>query len=394
MKAAPAESDALAFYRALPPVRCFEDATDLSFFRPAPDDWIVVLSDIRGSTRAIQEGRYKDVNLIGAATIAAIQNACGERGFPFVFGGDGSTALLPEALAERARPELERLQKHARENFGFELRVGLVPLAEVHRLGARVYVGRYERARGSASALFLGGGLSAAERLLKKDPAGARFLIDSSRAQGAPSLETLSCRWAPIPSRRGQMISILVQPLDAERASEVYGSLWAELQHLIEDEKSRPVDPASMRMERFLPGLRREVRLRKDLGLGGAFRKIVAQMIVARVVHWLPWLPMTAAWRSYLADVAATSDYRKLDDALRMVLDCSAEQADALEAALERRYRAGELAYGVHRSSAALMTCLVGGLAPGQHVHFIDGNDGGYAMASRDLKERASKRPL
>jgi len=32
------------------------------------------------------------------------------------------------------------------------------------------------------------------------------------------------------------------------------------------------------------------------------------------------------------------------------------------------------------------MTCFVEGLQPGQHVHFIDGSGGGYAMAAKRLK--------
>ena len=46
--------------------------------------------------------------------------------------------------------------------------------------------------------------------------------------------------------------------------------------------------------------------------------------------------------------------------------------------------RAGRLAYGLHRSSAALITCLVRSYA-GQHLHFVDGADGGYALAAREL---------
>ena len=32
------------------------------------------------------------------------------------------------------------------------------------------------------------------------------------------------------------------------------------------------------------------------------------------------------------------------------------------------------------------MTCFVDGLSDGKHIHFIDGGDGGYAMAAMKLK--------
>ena len=63
-------------------------------FFPAPDDWVIVITDIRSSSTAVAEGRYKDVNMMGGAAICAVQNATGSRDWPFVFGGDGATLLI------------------------------------------------------------------------------------------------------------------------------------------------------------------------------------------------------------------------------------------------------------------------------------------------------------
>ncbi|MFT6583614.1 MAG: hypothetical protein ACJAU6_004072 [Alphaproteobacteria bacterium] len=53
------------FYADLPGFHDFSEVTDLSLYQPLPDDWLIVLADIKGSTKAISEGRYKDVNMIG-----------------------------------------------------------------------------------------------------------------------------------------------------------------------------------------------------------------------------------------------------------------------------------------------------------------------------------------
>tara|TARA_B110000483_G_scaffold169827_1_gene200856 strand:+ start:686 stop:814 length:129 start_codon:yes stop_codon:yes gene_type:complete len=37
------------------------------------------------------------------------------------------------------------------------------------------------------------------------------------------------------------------------------------------------------------------------------------------------------------------------------------------------------------------MTCLIQGMDEGEHIHFIDGGDGGYTMASRELKLQIQK---
>jgi hypothetical protein len=62
------------FYRNLKPIESFQLATDTGMHDNLPLDWFVVLTDVIGSTVAIERGRYKDVNTIGAATIMGIIN--------------------------------------------------------------------------------------------------------------------------------------------------------------------------------------------------------------------------------------------------------------------------------------------------------------------------------
>lgn len=92
---------------------------------------------------------------------------------------------------------------------------------------------------------------------------------------------------------------------------------------------------------------------------------------------------------AYVRQVVENSDFRKYDDGLRMVLDCSPE----LERALTRRLAeaaSNEVArYGLHRQDAAMMTCFTPSALRSDHVHFIDGAQGGYASASTALKAMA-----
>jgi hypothetical protein len=89
---------------------------------------------------------------------------------------------------------------------------------------------------------------------------------------------------------------------------------------------------------------------------------------------------------AYREEVRRNSDYRKVADTLHMVLDCTAAQSVAIEAYLERLRTQGKIAYGLHRADRALMTCLVFSLEESRHVHFVDGADGGYALAALQLK--------
>lgn len=99
--------DGHPFYAELQSFDDFEAVSDLTRYTPAPDDWLVVIADIKGSTQAISEGRYKDVNMVGAACITAVLNVTRNHEIPYVFGGDGATLMVPPDTLPRVRRLVE-----------------------------------------------------------------------------------------------------------------------------------------------------------------------------------------------------------------------------------------------------------------------------------------------
>lgn len=91
----------------------------------------------------------------------------------------------------------------------------------------------------------------------------------------------------------------------------------------------------------------------------------------------------------YLQQVVENSDFRKFDDGLRMILDCTPELAAELEQRLAAAAAEGVVRYGLHEQDAAMMTCFTPSVMRADHVHFIDGARGGYASAATVLKTRA-----
>lgn len=70
-----------------------------------------------------------------------------------------------------------------------------------------------------------------------------------------------------------------------------------------------------------------------------------------------------------------------------MVLSGSSEQRVRLAAYLEPLAQQKKFVFGVHASSAALITCLINNHDT-DHVHFLDAADGGYAMAAKGMKRQ------
>ena len=97
------------FYSQLPLLTDFRAISRAENFAPLPDDWHVVMSDVRDSTVAVQSGQYKNVNTVGAALITALLNAAGAIEIPFIFEGDGSTLCVPPELLDDARAAAWRM---------------------------------------------------------------------------------------------------------------------------------------------------------------------------------------------------------------------------------------------------------------------------------------------
>ncbi len=96
--------DSESFYAGVLSFSAFSTLMEPAHYAPLPDDWSVGIADVIQSTKAIEAKRYKAVNMAGAAVIAAVTNALGEREFPFVFGGDGASfAVAPARSRESTR---------------------------------------------------------------------------------------------------------------------------------------------------------------------------------------------------------------------------------------------------------------------------------------------------
>ena len=96
-----------------------------------PDTWWIALCDVVMSTRAIEDGRYRSVNIAGAALITAVKNALPGADLPFVFGGDGATLLVPPEHRDTVEAVLAETVMWVREALGLDLRAALIPVAAV-----------------------------------------------------------------------------------------------------------------------------------------------------------------------------------------------------------------------------------------------------------------------
>ncbi len=379
-----AQAGETGFYDSVPLFDAFEGVADEANYHALPDGWVLALADIVNSTGAIAEGRYKTVNMAGASVISALMNALDEKAMPFVFGGDGALAVLPAAMAGRAREALAAVKTWVLEDLGLELRAALVPVADIRADGLDMRVARFKASEEVSYAMFAGGGASWAEAAMK----AGRYQVDAAPPGSRPDLTGLSCRWNPIKSRHGSIASIIALPGEKGSGPE-FQALIADVVALADQEErhAHPVPELGPEARLSIDGIGAEARARSPRrGRLLARLWITLQTLLLFVCFRMGWNIGTFDIDRYRRDLANNTDFRKFDDGLKMTLDISAARLALIEARLRRAEVEGVGRYGLHQQDSALMTCIVPTPMSRDHMHFVDGASGGYAVAASKLK--------
>ena len=377
------------FYAALPAFSDFDRVLDAANYVPLPADWVVAVSDVVGSTNAIAEGRYKAVNMAGASVISAVMNACSGLSFPFAFGGDGASLALPPSCRGPVAQELAATAAWVKRELALNLRVGMVSMADIRASGHDVRVARFSPSPFVSYAQFSGGGMQWAEEQLKQ----GRLALAPAADGALPDLTGLSCRWAPIEAKKGEILSIVVVPLD-ETDPGRFATLVDDLMVALAKDtgEGHPLNKQNLRLALLPRGLDMEARASAPPGRR-LLRKawILIETALGKVGELTGWKPGGIDIGHYRDTVAVNTDFRKYGDGLRMTVDVDEVASRQVEALLVQAAKEGIAHYGLHRQREALMTCIVPSFSSNDHLHFIDGAGGGYAQAARMLKEAGAR---
>ena len=374
------------FYSSLNSFDEFSGVGELDQYMRLPDDWVVLTSDVVGSTKAIEAGHYKQVNMVGAASIMSVLNVCDKIEVPFSFGGDGGLIVVPQDVASAASAELAKLQAGCEPMFGLKLRVAAIGVGDLRAGGGEILVRKFKLNGANHLAMFAGEGTRLADEWLKSDDeAHKRFQVSVENVE-APDLDGLSCRWEPLASVNGVMVTLIVDKIGTEQID-----IAGEISNLLNSPLAEftPVKDQSLKF-RFPPrGLKVEVAAALKRG---TYLRRYSWALFTSSMQWLceKFKIKIGDYdgQHYRDELISNTDFRKMDGALRMVLDLSLDQAQLLEDWLEGQFQNRRMIYGTWRSKQALMTCMLFDLTQSRHLHLVDGADGGYALAAKAYKNR------
>lgn len=360
-----------------------------NFFQLVPSDWSVLVTDIRDSTLAVERGQYQDVNLLAASSVIACVNLAKQHGLdiPFVFGGDGATCLVPNSLVDECLRGLSELQFRGETNFNLHLRVGALPVTELQVAKHEIRIAKFHVTTGYEQAILLGQGLIEAERIIKSRPA---VPVSQPPTKSSLDLSGLECRWNTIqpPAKAQRILCLIVKSTSSEWQHQIFEHLLNDLDTIFGSYTERhPVRTIHLRLSSKIDKLKHEA-LAKFSGLYGLHTlSTFMAVLLARLYFKYNLKLAQVRGHVYLTQLVAATDNLKIDGVLKTVVAGTPEQIRVFLDILQRLEEQRKIDFGYHISEASVITCFVQKRNAG-HIHFLDGAEGGYTLAGKELKQK------
>lgn len=385
------------FYKKMEPVNFFSDIFNSKYLHKVPDNWYLVITDVMDSTRAIEQGRYKDVNIAGGMAAIAISNAFNDMDFPFIFGGDGITFLIPDTIHNQVRDILYNTKIKVKELFDLSLRTGTVPVIDLLEKGHDLTIAKLKISQYYNQAIISGSGIEYAETLIKQKGTNNPYLIYGTNDLSVVADFTgFTCRWKDILSNKGETISTIIKIRKQDDINEVtmFSEITLKMNEIFgEESEYHPLTQENLQLANTGEYLAKESRVisGRTKGINYMFRllNIFFQLFGTKIA-----MKYNLKLKSYWYELnklkqyqILSADFRKFDGMLKMILRCTSESRQKWQDYLESLYGDNKIFYGIHVSNRALMTCILHSGSK-REVHFIDGADGGYALAAKQLKQQ------
>jgi acylphosphatase len=356
-------------------------------FNVVPEDWHVIITDIKNSTFAVMNDRHQTVNLIATGSIVTVLNIAFSAGLeiPFFFGGDGSTFIVPASIAEVAMKALNLYKAYTLTNFDLELRVGVVPVRQIYSNGNTLQIARFKNTSIFSIPVVLGNGLNYAEKIIK----GADYLVQEYEApEEELDLTGMQCRWDQIapPDKQEEVVTLLVMVREGKSPSRAFSKMMQKIDEIYGTPVERqPISVTKLRLNTSFSRFSAEVLAKFGTNKAAKWLEVAIKTFIG-IIYF-----RTRKGKLYLERLVAMSDTIVLDGKINTVMSGTQQQRKKLERFLEEMETAKEIVYGIFISNASMMSCYVRNMDDG-HIHFVDGANGGYTNAAKMLKAKINEK--
>ncbi|MBK7291653.1 MAG: DUF3095 domain-containing protein [Chitinophagaceae bacterium] len=373
------------FYSRLPvnQIPLSDLLTEEHLFFTVPPNWHVLITDVKKSTEAVSNGLHETVNLVATGSIVAVLNIALKENLtvPYFFGGDGATFIIPPAILNKVMVALCIHQKNTAENYNILLRVGHVSVESIYANGHQLNISKLKSADQFSIPILLGGGLSFAEKIIK----GEDYDIPiPSLKNEVLDLSGMQCRWDKVkpPQNLDEVVSLVVIGCEGIKQAEVFKKVIDKIDEIYGQPQTRtPISTTRLKLKATIKKISDEMKVK----MGGSRPLLILKTWITTLLGTLYF--KTKSGKDYLVQLVDFSDTLVIDGKINTVISGTTKQRELLEIALNELEQNNEIHYGLFVSKESVMSCYVRSMDK-NHVHFIDGSDGGYTKAATILKSK------
>jgi hypothetical protein len=195
----------------------------------------------------------------------------------------------------------------------------------------------------------------------------------------------MECRWDRIkpPEEQHEILCLLVSSVNRDDQAPVYKKVLEKVESIYGSHKKRsPISIAGLSLNATLDRINSEMKIK----YGSKNVSFLLKRLMATVIGKF-YLRFNNEGKQYLNSLVELTDTLVLDGRINTVISGLSKQHNKLEKYLIELEESGEITFGMHRCNESIMSCYVRDRKD-QHIHFVDGVDGGYTKAAAVLKKK------
>jgi hypothetical protein len=281
---------------------------------------------------------------------------------------------------------LRQHNKKSERNYGITIHVGAVKVAKAYEAGHNIRLTKTRLGNGFDKAVIIGDGLLWAERQIK----ALREPDDAKDEAARLDMMGLECRWDKIPPPRAEqeVVCYLIEANDPAQQLPVYSAVLGQADAIFgAPELRNPLSADRLKLLLSARKMRKEMLARFGRWKLRYFVTELLRTAVARLVHGSKTRLGGYSSAVYLEEVIANADTLTIDGRINTIITSTEEQCRNFLDYLEGQEAAGRLRFGHHINRECIMTCYIQS-RDRNHIHFVDGSDGGYTAAATVLKRK------
>jgi len=355
-------------------------------FTAMPIDWQVLVVDVKEPSVALENDLHNKVNLAATGSIVTVLNTLKsinkEIQIPYFFRGDGATFIVPDAVLGKVVAALETYGVHVSKNLNLKIHIGHIKVGDVYLKDTTLGIAKLKLNTYLVTSIIYGNGLKVAEQLIRDNFKEEMTILDR---QLPIDLEGMECRWDEIfPSEEEKKVICLTVVCNNEKIqSEIYTKILDEIDYVFGDlSKRTPITTVKLKLDNSFHKMRTEMYAR----LGKFDRGYLIQnwMITYFGKYYFKFFK---GGKDYLFRVTQLSDTIVMDGSINTIFSGTHRQMNQLKMLLDSLESDGKILYGIFATYASTMSCYIEDREE-NHIHFVDGTEGGYIKAAEHLKTK------